>query len=83
MRHKNKFYNHTVGNSLLWLKTAWNYLNINLNEKNMNYICALISVKNIVASRKFYEDLFGLKIKFDFGKNISNKMVLVCGQQKC
>ena len=36
----------------------------------MVYSCALISVKNISESRKFYEDLFGLKVKFDFGENI-------------
>ena len=35
----------------------------------MNYF--LIAVKDIVVSRKFYEDLFGLKVKFDFGKNIA------------
>jgi catechol 2,3-dioxygenase-like lactoylglutathione lyase family enzyme len=36
----------------------------------MKYTCSLIAVKDITASRKFYEDLFGLKVSFDFGANI-------------
>jgi hypothetical protein len=31
----------------------------------------MICVKDILVSREFYENLFGLKIKFDFGKNIT------------
>ena len=37
----------------------------------MEYLGSLISVKNISLSKAFYEELFGLKIKFDFGKNIA------------
>ncbi|MDR1231629.1 MAG: hypothetical protein LBK61_09540, partial [Spirochaetaceae bacterium] len=37
----------------------------------MKFVCSLICVKNIAASRKFYQDLFGLRVKFDFGKNIA------------
>jgi catechol 2,3-dioxygenase-like lactoylglutathione lyase family enzyme len=37
----------------------------------MKYTCLLISVKDVAASRKFYEDLFGLKVQFDFGANIT------------
>jgi catechol 2,3-dioxygenase-like lactoylglutathione lyase family enzyme len=36
----------------------------------MKYICALITVSDINVSRKFYEDLFGLEVIQDFGKNI-------------
>ena len=36
----------------------------------MKLIGTLICVKNINKSRKFYENLFGLKVKFDFGENI-------------
>ena len=41
----------------------------------MKFSCSLISVKDISASRKFYEDLFGLEAKYDFGANI----VFSCG----
>ena len=37
----------------------------------MEYIGSLISVKDIKASKAFYEELFGLKVKFDFGENIA------------
>jgi len=37
----------------------------------MKFSGTLISVKNIKASRKFYEDLFGLNVEFDFGANIA------------
>lgn len=36
----------------------------------MKFMCSLISVNDITASRHFYEDLFGLKVEFDFGANI-------------
>jgi catechol 2,3-dioxygenase-like lactoylglutathione lyase family enzyme len=36
----------------------------------MKFSGSLISVKDINVSRKFYEDLFGLKVRFDFGINI-------------
>jgi catechol 2,3-dioxygenase-like lactoylglutathione lyase family enzyme len=38
-------------------------------------MCTLLSVKDIEASRAFYEDLFGLKVISDYGKNI----VFSCG----
>ena len=37
----------------------------------MKHICMLISVADINASRKFYEDLFGLEVFQDYGKNIA------------
>ena len=36
----------------------------------MKYICTVISVSDIEAAKKFYKDLFGLKIYQDYGKNI-------------
>ena len=37
----------------------------------MKHICMLISVSNIDAARKFYEDLFGLEVFQNYGKNIA------------
>lgn len=37
----------------------------------MKYICTVISVEDISAARKFYEDLFGLEVYQDYGKNIA------------
>lgn len=37
----------------------------------MKHICMLISVADINAARKFYEDLFGLEVFQDYGKNIA------------
>ena len=37
----------------------------------VKYICAVISVADINAARKFYEDLFGLEVFQDYGKNIA------------
>ena len=37
----------------------------------MKFECVLICVKDINASRKFYETIFGLKVKYDFGTNIA------------
>lgn len=37
----------------------------------MKYICTVISVADISAARKFYEDLFGLEVYQDYGKNIA------------
>lgn len=37
----------------------------------MEYICTVISVSDIEAAKKFYKDLFGLKIYQDYGKNIA------------
>ena len=37
----------------------------------MKYICTVISVSDIEAEKKFYKDLFGLKIYQDYGKNIA------------
>ena len=36
----------------------------------MKHVCTLISVADINASRKFYEDLFGLEVFQDYGRNI-------------
>ncbi|RZT02459.1 VOC family protein [Cuneatibacter caecimuris] len=41
----------------------------------MKHVCMLISVADIDAARKFYEDLFGLEVFQDYGKNI----VFTCG----
>lgn len=37
----------------------------------MRYTCALISVTDIDASREFYEDLFGLEVYQNYGKNVA------------
>ena len=37
----------------------------------MKYTCTVISVLDIEAAKKFYEDLFGLEIYQDYGINIS------------
>ena len=37
----------------------------------MKYTCTVIAVSDIEAAKKFYEDLFGLEIYQDYGKNIS------------
>ena len=37
----------------------------------MKYICPLIVVKDIEASRNFYENVLGQKLKYDFGENIT------------
>ncbi len=37
----------------------------------MKFVSSLIAVKDIAISRAFYEDLFGLEVEFDFGRNLS------------
>ena len=37
----------------------------------MRYTCVVLSVADIDAARKFYEDLFGLELYQDYGINIS------------
>jgi len=37
----------------------------------MNYTCTVFSVADINAAREFYEDLFGLEVYQDYGKNIA------------
>ena len=37
----------------------------------MKHVCMLLSVADINAARKFYEDLFGLEVFQDYGKNIA------------
>lgn len=39
----------------------------------MKYECLCLSVKNIEASKKFYQDLMGLEIDTDWGVNVSFK----------
>ena len=41
----------------------------------MKYICTVISVADVNAARKFYENLFGLEVFQDYGKNVA----LTCG----
>lgn len=37
----------------------------------MKYTCTVISVVDINAARKFYEELFGLEVYQDYGRNIA------------
>ena len=37
----------------------------------MKYFGAVLSVADIGAARKFYEDLFGLEVFQDYGKNVA------------
>ena len=37
----------------------------------MKYVCTVISVADISAARKFYEELFGVEVYQDYGKNIA------------
>ena len=37
----------------------------------MKYTCMVIAVSDIHAARKFYEDLFGLEVFQDYGRNIA------------
>ena len=37
----------------------------------MKYVCTVISVADIGTTRKFYEELFGLEVYQDYGKNIA------------
>ena len=37
----------------------------------MKHVCMLISVADINVARKFYEDLFGLEVFQDYGRNIA------------
>ncbi len=37
----------------------------------MKHVCMLISVADINAARKFYEDLFGLEVFQDYGRSIA------------
>lgn len=37
----------------------------------MKYICTVISVADMNAARKFYENLFGLEVFQDYGKNVA------------
>lgn len=40
-------------------------------EYGMKYVCTVISVADIKAARKFYEDLFSLEVYQDYGRNIT------------
>lgn len=40
-------------------------------EIKLKYTCTVISVANINTARKFYEDLFGLELYQNYGRNIS------------
>ena len=37
----------------------------------MKYISPLLVVQDMAASRRFYEEVFGLKVVVDFGANIT------------
>ena len=37
----------------------------------MKYVCTVISVADIEAARKFYENLFGLEVAQDYGRYIA------------
>lgn len=47
----------------------------------MQYSCALIAVSDIHASRRFYEELFGLTLYSDYGINIAFTCGLALQQQ--
>lgn len=47
----------------------------------MKYTCTVISVADINASGKFYEDLFGLEVDQDYGINISFSCGLALQQE--
>ena len=38
---------------------------------DMKHTCTVLSVADIKTAKKFYEDLFGLKLFQDYGKNVS------------
>ncbi|MDR2698399.1 MAG: VOC family protein [Candidatus Methanoplasma sp.] len=42
-----------------------------MEEEQMRYGGVLLSVSSVKASRKFYEDLLGLEVYQDYGRNIS------------
>ncbi len=62
------FINHKV-----YLHTEINYIEKSNFEGsfNMKYSSTVISVADINSARKFYEDLFGLEVFQDYGKNIA------------
>ena len=37
----------------------------------MNYVCTLISVKDIEKSKRFYHDVLGLEVLQDLGANVA------------
>lgn len=37
----------------------------------MKFVCPLIAVEDVAVSRRFYEELLGQKVKFDFGENVT------------
>lgn len=37
----------------------------------MKFMCQLLVVKDIAASVRFYQELFGLVVEYDFGENVS------------
>ena len=37
----------------------------------MKFICPLIAVEDIQRSRRFYEDVLGQRVKYDFGENVT------------
>ena len=46
----------------------------------MNNLCTVLSVSDIHASRKFYEDLFGLTLYQDYGINIVFSAAFRCSR---
>ena len=50
-----------------WKRINWQ----NFKEKKMRYTGFVISVKDINASKKFYEELFDLEVYQDYGINIT------------
>ena len=39
----------------------------------MRFVCPLIVVNDIARSRRFYEEVLGLEVEFDFGENVTFK----------
>ena len=58
----------------LCLPTSYGILALSCNgegNKPMKYICALLSVRDIHAAKAFYQELFGLEVAQDYGRNIA------------
>lgn len=47
----------------------------------MKYTCTVIAVRDIAASRKFYEELFGLEVYQDYGINLAFTCALALQQE--
>ena len=62
IRVQHSFVSETV-KKIKKIREGWNIF--------MKYTCMVIAVADINAARKFYEDLFGMEVFQDYGKNIT------------